>query len=88
MRFSYRLIEDANGYVAECIETDAVGEGKTSNAAVASLKTALEERMFRPDAVAPPSRQPETTIELVLAESEPERRSLDLGGPGDAPLPK
>ena len=88
MRFSYRLIKDANGYVAECVETDAVGEGKTSSAAIGSLKTALEERMFRPDAVAPPAKQPDEEIELVLAESEPERRSLDLGGPGDVPAPK
>jgi hypothetical protein len=85
LRFSYRLIKDANGFVAECSETDAIGEGKTASAAVESLRYALKERMFRPDAVAPPTDQPETEIELVLAESDVERPSLDLGGPGDVP---
>jgi hypothetical protein len=49
LRFSYRLIKDANGFVAECIESDAVGEGKTSAAAIESLRMALKERMFRPE---------------------------------------
>lgn len=89
MKFSYRLIRDKNGFVAECIEAEAAGEGKTSKEAVDSLRKSLEERMFRPDAVAPPSKPTEDVIELVLAdEATPsaERRSLDLGGPGDAPL--
>ena len=89
MKFSYRLIRDKNGFVAECIEAEAAGEGKTSKEAVDSLRKSLEERMFRPDAVAPPSTPTEDVIELVLAdEATPsaERRSLDLGGPGDAPL--
>lgn len=86
MRFSYRLIQDKSGYVAECVESDAQGEGKSAKEAVEQLRESLEERMFRPDAVAPPSRPTEGTIELVLAgESASERKSLDLGGPGDAP---
>lgn len=66
MKFSYRLVQDANGWLAECIETDAAGEGRTSEAAVASLRKALEERMFRPDAVAPPSEAKRERIELEL----------------------
>ena len=89
MKFSYRLIRDKNGFLAECIESEAAGEGKTAKDAVESLRKALEERMFRPDAVAPPSTPTGSAIELVLAdETAPsaELRSVDLGGPGDAPL--
>lgn len=88
MKFSYRLIKDANGWVAECVESEAAGEGKTSQAAVESLRKSLEERMLRPDAVAPPSEAAPETIELTLASEQPDRRSLDLGGPGEPPRPQ
>jgi hypothetical protein len=84
MRLSYRLIRDRNGFVAECVESDAAGEGKTAKEAVESLRNALEERMFRPDAVAPPSRRTEGTIELVLADEREDQRTTDLSGPGNA----
>ncbi len=80
MRFSYRLIRDRSGYLAECLESDAAGEGNTQEAAVASLRTSLHERMFRPDAVAPPSSPVEGTIELVLAaDGQSDKPSVDLG---------
>ena len=82
MRFTYRLIRDANGYVAECVESDAAGEGKTSKQAVESLRASLEERMFRPDAVAPPEETAHSTIELELASDKPASRVPDLSGPG------
>lgn len=69
MKFSYRLIRYGSGFLAECIESEAAGEGKTARDAVESLRRSLEERMLRPDAVAPPSTPPtEGAIELVLAE--------------------
>lgn len=86
MRFSYRLYRDKSGFVAECVESDAMGDGPTATAAIASLRASLEERMFRPDAVAPPSEEEWSTIELVLVEGGKNRTSLDLGGPGDAPV--
>lgn len=82
MRFSYRLVRDASGWLAECVESDAAGEGKTSKEAVESLRASLEERMFRPDAVAPPPETEHSTIELELAGDPVERKSIDLGGPG------
>ncbi len=89
MKFTYRLIRDKGGFVAECIEAEAAGDGRTAKDAVESLRLALEERMFRPDAVAPPSEPAESVIELVLADergsASSERGSLDLGGPGDVP---
>jgi hypothetical protein len=81
MKFTYHLIKDANGYVAQCVEAEAAGEGKSSKEAVASLRVSLEERMFRPDAVAPPPETPHSAIELELA-SEKAPKSLDLSGPG------
>ena len=27
MRFSYRLVRDARGYTAECVESEVAGEG-------------------------------------------------------------
>jgi hypothetical protein len=88
MRFTYRLIRDHHTVVAECLESEAAGEGKTAKEAVESLRRSLEERMFRPDAVAPPPSATECVIELVLAEegTAADRRSLDPSGPGDAPL--
>ncbi|MBX3206702.1 MAG: hypothetical protein KF764_16655 [Labilithrix sp.] len=88
MKFSYRLVRISSGFVAECVESEAAGEGKTATEAVESLRRSLEERMFRPDAVAPPSQPTEGVIELVLADegAAADRRSLDPSGPGDAPL--
>lgn len=87
MKLHYRLIKDANGFLAECVESDAMGEGKTAKEAVLSLEKSLRERMFRPDAVAPPPEQEETNIELVLADERDDRadaaRELDYGGPGE-----
>lgn len=82
MKFTYRLIKDASGYVAECVESDVAGEGKTAKEAIESLRASLEERMFRPDAVAPPPEPEHATIELELASEKTTRKSLDLGGPG------
>ncbi len=83
MKFTYRLIKDANSWLAECCESEAAGEGKTSKEAVESLRSSLEERMFRPDAVAPPPETEHSAIELELAnENEKAPHSLDLGGPG------
>lgn len=68
MQFTYRLIRDRGGYLAECIESDAAGEGKSPREAIESLRRALHERMFRPDAIAPPSSRAESRIELVLTD--------------------
>lgn len=89
MKLHYRLIQDANGWLAECLDAEAAGEGKTREEAVASLRCAIEERMFRPDAIAPPSSPKRAEIDLVLAPdgaSLPERE-MSKGGPGDPPRP-
>lgn len=65
MRMTYRIVPEDGGFTAECLESDVAAAGKTEADAVASLQTALEERLLRPDAIAPPSRPANTTIELV-----------------------
>jgi len=82
MKFTYRLQKEATGWLAECVESDAMGEGTTERDAVQSLRTSLEEHMLRPDAVAPPSEAISASIELELASEKTTRDSLDLGGPG------
>ena len=82
MRFTYRLQEDASGWLAECVESDAMGAGKTQNDAVQSLRTSLEERMFRPDAVAPPSEESRAPIELVLSTEPTTAAEIEPSGPG------
>lgn len=64
MEFSYRLVRDAKGWIAECVEIEALGEGSTPERAVDALRRALEERMRRPDAVAPPPAPARAPIEL------------------------
>jgi len=76
MKLHYRLIEDADGFLAECVESDAMGEGKTAKEAVASLENSLRERMFRPDAVAPPPEREDEAIELVLADEQGDRSDV------------
>jgi hypothetical protein len=68
MRFTYRIVRERSGVVAECLEVDAMGEGATESAAVAALKSSLEERMFRPDAVAPPPEESSCSIDLVAVD--------------------
>ena len=82
MKFTYRLQKLASGWFAECVESDAAGEGATQKDAIQSLRASLEERMFRPDAVAPPPETEHATIELEPAREQTTRDSLDLGGPG------
>ncbi|MCL2777454.1 MAG: hypothetical protein FWD73_05570 [Polyangiaceae bacterium] len=67
MRFTYLLVEGAGYWTAECQETNAMGEGMTRGEAIASLREALVERLFRPDAVAPPPEVNQEPIELVPA---------------------
>lgn len=65
MKLTYRLVSSPPGWIAECLDTEAAGEGATVEEAIASLRDAIEERLFRPDAVAPPSH-PEKPPEIEL----------------------
>jgi hypothetical protein len=69
VHFTYRLErDDEDGqFWAECVELDIAGEGSDEKAAVDSLRELLEERLYRPDAVAPPAAEPLMRIELSRA---------------------
>lgn len=81
MKFTYRLVNEAGGWLAECVESEAMGEGRTREEAIGSLRRALEERMGRPDAVAPPPSQPRPVIDLTLASAPDSRREPDRRRP-------
>jgi hypothetical protein len=54
------------GWLAECEDVDLAGEGPTREAALSTLRTALEEYFHRSEAVAPPTDAPRETIEIVV----------------------
>jgi hypothetical protein len=69
VHFTYRLEHDDEDdlFWAECIELDVAGEGSDETAAVDSLRELLLERLYRPDAIAPPAAIPLMSIELTRA---------------------
>jgi hypothetical protein len=69
MRYTAKLTQSPSGYSAECLELEVIGEGLTREAAIASLRAELEDRLLV-EGVAPPSRRASTTVEIhVLEES-------------------
>ncbi|MDP9036902.1 MAG: hypothetical protein M3O50_19055 [Myxococcota bacterium] len=78
------VLEEGEGVVrASCLDLEASGEGATTAQALASLRTAIEERLTS-EAVAPPRRGPAVTIDIVVVEGDGERRAREPTGPGDA----
>jgi hypothetical protein len=71
VRYTFR-IEQAPGTVyAECLEAEVMGEGRTREEAVESLRDALRVRLQAPDAVAPPSVADRHRVVLVEADPPP-----------------
>jgi hypothetical protein len=66
MRVTATVEAIRGGYVAECLEFDARGEGKDPEAALSALREALFERAIRPQAVAPPSHSDDDPIEIIV----------------------
>jgi hypothetical protein len=67
MRYTAKLTRDPSGYCAECLELDVIGEGDTRDAAIASLRAELEDRLIV-EGVAPPSRRASTAVEIVVVD--------------------
>jgi hypothetical protein len=69
VHLTYRVERDEEDgqFWAECVELDVAGEGESEDAAVRSLRELLLERLFRPDAVAPPAMTPVESLELTRA---------------------
>ena len=81
-RFTYRMMQTDDGYVAHCEELSVESTGRSPEGAIESLRKALEQRLTSVEAVGPPSRPPaRPCIELVAA-AQPAR---DPQGPGDSP---
>lgn len=80
-RYTYRLTPADGGYLAECVEIDAQGEGATREIALDSLRQAITERMT-PEAVALPSQSPQSSVELI--EAAPAEARTSPQGPGEA----
>jgi hypothetical protein len=68
MRYTATITRDSRGFSAQCVEVDAIGEGKTRDASLASLRKALEDRLEYVEGVAPPSRRVAPDVELVVVE--------------------
>lgn len=75
------MTPSAGGFLAECIELDAAGEGATRDEAVRQLRESILDRMRSTEAIAPPSKAPSVVIEL--SEAAP-HRDVSPQGPGEA----
>lgn len=85
MNLTYKLVHDGDRWLAECVESNAAGEGTTEGEAVKSLEKALRENMFRPDAIAPPPHPEQETTPIVLTLARDDA-APEPSGPGDAML--
>jgi hypothetical protein len=81
MSFTYRLQQAEGKSLAHCIENGTEAFGETDAAAVAALRAALEEKMGRSEAVAPPTQPESPRVEL----REAAREEPSPQGPGEAP---
>jgi hypothetical protein len=76
------------GFLAQCTEYAAEGEGATIALAVEALREAIYEKVLRPEAVGAPSADPRREpIEVVLSQlsSHDGGGGHDLNGPGEEP---
>jgi hypothetical protein len=81
--YHYRSQRTGEGVVVSCVEMNLAADGPTHAKALEALRTAMAERLSRPEAVAPPSHPTPVQIELrpATADDEP----TDPQGPGEAP---
>jgi hypothetical protein len=75
------LTRRGSGYIATCVEVEAEATGATEQDAVAALRSALYEKLYRDVGVAPPSH-PEIP-HIVLRRAPPALRDEAPFGPGD-----
>jgi len=68
MRVAAVVTWDGGRWLAQCEEVDRAGEGDTPEAAVASLREALEEYFGQAEAIAPPQEKPCEAIEIVVVD--------------------
>jgi hypothetical protein len=68
MRYTARLNQTSSGFVAQCVEVEAFGEGSTREDAIRSLQTELEDQLSHVEGMAPPSVPAAISIDLVVLE--------------------
>ena len=67
MRYTARLSRTSSGFIAQCVEIDALGEGSTGEAAIRSLETELRDQLGHVEGMAPPDVPPTpVSIDLVV----------------------
>ena len=81
MQVTATIRREKDGFVATCLESSVVGEGRTPDEALQTLREGLLEQL-RAEAVAPPSGAAEISLDIVL--EEPARPSPAPHGPGEA----
>jgi hypothetical protein len=66
MKYTAKLTLISSGYSAQCVEVDATGEGATKDAAIASLRSVLQENYEHVEGVALPSLPTSSPPEIVV----------------------
>jgi hypothetical protein len=79
MRYTAKLTQGPSGYSAQCVEIEAIGEGRSRQAALDSLQREIED-LEHVEGVALPPEQPSIPIEIVIVEESVE---VTASGPGD-----
>jgi hypothetical protein len=85
MRYTARLNRTPSGFAAECIELDALGEGRTREAAIRSLKGELEDQLSHVEGMAPPAVASAVSVELVILDDA--ETAASPKGPPAVPIP-
>jgi hypothetical protein len=70
MLYTARLSYVPPDYVADCVEIDATGQGRTRGAAIDSLRAELADRVGHVEGMAPPARTTQVEIEILVIEEE------------------
>lgn len=68
MRYTARLNRTSSGFVAQCVETEALGEGSTKEGALQSLRTELEDQLSHVEGMAPPPEPTTISVDLLVVD--------------------
>jgi HD superfamily phosphodiesterase len=68
MLYTAKLRHEPSGFIADCIELDATGEGATRDDALDALRAELAERVGHVEGMVPPVDNPPLEIEIVVVD--------------------
>jgi hypothetical protein len=66
MKYTAKVTQSSSGFSAQCIEVEAIGEGVTRDAAIASLREVLRDNYEHVEGVALPSLPTPAPLEIVV----------------------